>query len=55
MSERHELNQQLEHWQQIQAETEAYLAYTKAQIHRVRVSIGELTIEQMRSNGELTN
>lgn len=48
-----QLNQELQQWKQAEADTVAYLEYVRAQIHRVRVGIGALTVEQMRESGEL--
>lgn len=48
--ERHELKQRLEQWQQAEADTLAYLEYVRAQIHRVQVDIGALTVLEMRQN-----
>ncbi len=48
-----ELGRQLEQWKQAEADTLAYLEYVRAQVHRVRVEIGALTVEQMRESGEL--
>lgn len=52
---RDELNQELSFWQEQETAMLEAAMHARQQIHRIQVAIGGLTVEQMRSNGELNN
>lgn len=49
-----QLNQELSFWQEQESAMLVAAQHAKEQVHRVRVAIGAMTVEQMIVEGELT-